>query len=275
MRVKLMVAGCALLVALLAATPVGADRYVERDIEQQDQGDVILTVGEDGSVTQPSGGASGGTLVCQLFAHAPSFEAPTDNPPLATSDLVVDGYYWLTCDDTATDPPVQVVARIFQYVPGETIIGPDELARRARGQLAILYPEPQTSPGHGIDQIVGIETWLWIDDAAWQPISASASIPGLSVTATATPRQVTWDMGDGTTVTCDGPGTVYDPSRSPADQSTDCGHVYQRRGAHTAAATITWMVEWSASDGSGGPLTDVSRTTQFPMTVVERQAVGR
>ena len=82
-------------------------------------------------------------------------------------------------------------------------------------------------------------------------------------------------MDDGTTVVCDGPGTVYDPSRPPADQATDCGHVYQRRGGHTASATITWTVGWSSSDGSGGSLADVSRTTQFPMTVIEHQAVGR
>lgn len=262
----------ALLVFQQAAVgQTGSDKHGRAD--QTESGDVILSVGSDGRVTQPS--PSGGTLVCDLFAYAPSFETPAENPPLASSDLVVEAYYWLTCDDTDVEPPLQIVARIFQYIPGETIIGPDELARRARGQLAVRYPEPQTSPGLLIDQIVGIETWMWIDDAAWQPITATASIPGLSVSATATPRRVTWDMGDGAVVECDGPGTVYDPSRSPSEQSTDCGHVYQRRGEYAASATITWTVEWSASDGSGGPLTDVSRTTQFPMTVVERQAVGR
>ena len=30
--------------------------------------------------------------------------------------------------------------------------------------------------------------------------------------ATATPTKVVWDMGDGSTVTCDGPGTPYDPN---------------------------------------------------------------
>ena len=82
-------------------------------------------------------------------------------------------------------------------------------------------------------------------------------------------------MGDGTRVTCDGPGTPYDDTKPESAQSTDCSHLYQSRGAYTASATITWSVAWSASDGSGGQLADASRTTQFPMNVVERQAVGR
>ncbi|WP_436793884.1 hypothetical protein [Actinospongicola halichondriae] len=255
---------------LLLPANAAADIGGEKNTEQDDRGNVVLTVGVDGSVSQPA--AKGGTLDCLLYAFAPSFESPAENPPLSGEQLVEEQYYWLTCTDAAG---ATVVARLFQYLPGETAITPDELARRARDQLAIRYPEPRTSPGFGVDQIVGIETWMWIDAAAWQPVSATASIPGLSVSATATPRQVTWDMGDGTTVVCDGPGMPYDAGRPIADQSSDCTHVYQRLGARTASATVVWSVEWESSDGGGGTLADASRTTQFPMTVVERQAVGR
>lgn len=238
--------------------------------EQADQGDVVLTVGTDGSVSQPA--PKGGRLDCLLHRHAPSFETPTDNPPLGGDELVEDAYYWLVCTDASGE---QVVARIFQYVPGQSAITPEELARRAREQLAIRYPEPRTSPAISIDQIVGIETWMWIDAAVWQPVTSTAAIPGLSISATATPQRVTWQMGDGATVVCEGPGTPYDDSREFSEQSSDCTHTYQRRGAHTASATVEWSVEWRASDGSGGPLASASRTTQFPMTVIERQAIGR
>jgi hypothetical protein len=241
--------------------------------DPQNNGNVVLTVGSDGSVSQPSSNGSGRALVCDLYAHAPSFEAPAENPPLAGAALVEGQYYWLTCHEEGSE--ALVVARLFVYEPGEPAITPDELARRAQSQLAILYPQPRTSPGIGIDQIVGIDTWMWIDAGDWEPVTATAGIPGLSVTATATPTQVSWDMGDGTTVTCDGPGTPYDPDLEPSDQSTDCSHVYQQRGAHTASATVVWSVAWTASDGSGGVLADASRTTEFPMSVVERQAVGR
>ncbi len=57
-------------------------------------------------------------------------------------------------------------------------------------------------------------------------------------------------MGDGTTVTCHGPGTPYAKSRGKAS-SPDCGHLYERpsytepggrfQGAATAAWTVTWI----------------------------------
>lgn len=259
-----------IVVALLLPVRASADIGGEKRTEQDGDGNVTLTVGADGSVSQPA--ARGGTLDCAVYEFAPSFESPAQNPALAGDQLVEEQYYWLTCTDAAGE---MVVARLFQYQPGETAITADELARRAQDQLAIRYPEPRTSPGFGIDQIVGIETWMWIDAATWQPVSATASIPGLSVSATATPRQVTWDMGDATTVVCEGPGTPYDAERPIVDQSSDCTHVYQRRGAHVASATVVWSVAWRSSDGTSGSLADASRTTQFPMTVVERQAVGR
>jgi hypothetical protein len=49
----------------------------------------------------------------------------------------------------------------------------------------------------------------------------------VSATITATPRSVRWDLGDGTTVECSGPGKPYDLSRPPEGQSTDCRHVYE------------------------------------------------
>lgn len=269
-----LIVGLLLTAFVLAAlaTSVGASGSGDyKRPTQGSDGDVVLTVGRDGSVAQPAPAGGGGTLDCELLLHAPSFETPTENPAPAGTELEEGHYYWLTCTDAAGE---RVVTRFFQYRPGENVIDPAELARRARDQLAIRYPEPRTSPDMTIDQIVGIDTWLWIDPAAWEPVTATASIPGLSISATATPSHVTWDMGDGTVVTCDGPGTPYDDAEPVADQTTDCRHLYQDAGAYTASATVTWTVEWSATDGTGGPLADVSRTTRFPMSVIERQAVG-
>lgn len=36
---------------------------------------------------------------------------------------------------------------------------------------------------------------------------------------------------------------------------------------------MTWSVDWEASTGATGTLTDASRTTTFALTVTERQAV--
>jgi hypothetical protein len=87
-------------------------------------------------------------------------------------------------------------------------------------------------------------------------------------------------MGDGTTVSC-GPGSAYDPARPPADQGSDCTHVYGRAstglpgGAYSVSATVTYEVGWSSSTGSGGSLGGLTRTTTVPVTVTEAQALIR
>ncbi len=86
-------------------------------------------------------------------------------------------------------------------------------------------------------------------------------------------------MGDGETITCDGPGTPYDPAVADEAQSTACSHVYQDTsvdepdGRYAASVTVEWSVDWGSSTGATGTLADASRTTTFALTVTERQAV--
>jgi hypothetical protein len=172
--------------------------------------------------------------------------------------------YWIVCSDG-------YVNRIT-YDPAK-VIDAATLARRAFNELPLLYPRPRTAPPATANQLVGVRTWMWVDANDWRAMSATASIPGLSATVTAQPSTVTWDMGDGTTVTCNGPGTPYDPTKADDAQSTDCGHTYQHDGDYTVLTTIEWTVSWTATNGEGGTLPAVQRSTQFPLTVEQRQAV--
>lgn len=63
--------------------------------------------------------------------------------------------------------------------------------------------------------VVGMPMWMWADPSptTFGPLSASATAGGVTVTATAKVTTVRWAMGDGTTVTCHGPGTPYTPER--------------------------------------------------------------
>ncbi|GJF25027.1 hypothetical protein SHO565_55910 [Streptomyces sp. HO565] len=51
--------------------------------------------------------------------------------------------------------------------------------------------------------------WLWgrQGETTYGPASATASAGAATVTATATVTSIRWTMGDGSTVTCTGPGT--------------------------------------------------------------------
>ena len=156
---------------------------------------------------------------------------------------------------------------------------PVVLARRARSRLVLSPPQIDASPAPGADQLVNLPTWLWIQRSAWRPVSATASVPGVSVTARAAPKQVTWTMGDGSTVVCRGAGTPYRSKDDPHAPSPDCGHTYRRSsagqpsGAYPVSATITWEIRWSGGGQSGTfPALTTTANAQFP--VAESQAVN-
>ncbi|MEW6154219.1 MAG: hypothetical protein AB1673_09565 [Actinomycetota bacterium] len=95
----------------------------------------------------------------------------------------------------------------------------------------------------------------------------------------ATPRSVTWRMGDGSEPVVCGAGTAWDPALREEEQSSDCAHTYRRSSAgqpglaYFASATVTWEATWTASNGESGSLGTASRTTEFRMRVAEGQAV--
>jgi hypothetical protein len=189
-------------------------------------------------------------------------------------------WYYQTC--RYLDTGGLASSNYWQYTPGNpSNPGPDlaALARQAYDEVPLAFPVPVTSPGIDVDQITGLPTWLWLESGSWSEPSARAEIPGFWVEVTAHPERVVWDMGDGETVTCDGPGTPYDPAVADDAQSSDCSHVYQHTsvdepdGQYQASVTIQWSVDWDSSTGAGGVLADASRTTTFALTVTERQAV--
>lgn len=111
-------------------------------------------------------------------------------------------------------------------------------------------------PGKGSIGIVGMPVWMWAanpDSHTVGPLTASASAGGITVTAAARLYRLTWDMGDGTTITCNGAGTPYEASYGNK-QSPDCGHVYQMSsstessGKFKVTATSYWVITW---DGAG------------------------
>jgi hypothetical protein len=184
--------------------------------------------------------------------------------------------YSSSCDDMAATNP----ADIWTYAPGDQAPAPPEpatMAVEASQDVPLLTPMPRTSPPTG-EQVVGLPTWLWIDAAGWDPATATAEVPGLAVTVTATPRHVEWDMGNGDSVTCTGPGTAWDTA-GPDDQATDCSYTYQfvsagrPGGAYTVTTTVVWAVTWEASNGEAGVLPDATRTASVDLVVGERQAV--
>lgn len=124
---------------------------------------------------------------------------------------------------------------------------------------------PENIPGS--IGIIGLPTWMWVADpgeATTGPITRTAALEGYSVTATATMTQVVWSMGDGSSVTCAGPGTPY-ADRYDTQSSPTCGHTYTRMGRYPVTATSYWAVNWEGIGQTGViPLT-FAQTTQIAM----------
>jgi hypothetical protein len=142
-----------------------------------------------------------------------------------------------------------------------------QLAARAVEQLPIRGPEIGMAPAPGTTGLVGLPVWIWtaVTPQTWGPVSATASVPGLSVTAVARAAGVVWDMGDGIRVTCTGPGTPYTRAVGESESPT-CGYRYSRPSsaqpdaAYTVTATTTWEIRWSGG-GQSGQLTQTRSST--------------
>src|SRR5207248_3268020 len=156
------------------------------------------------------------------------------------------------------------------------VVAPEVLARQARSTLALPDVAIRVNPAG--DQLVGLPTWLSLDPTSWRPQSATASVPGVSVTATATPTQAVWSMGDGESVVCHGPGTPWASGTDPMAASPDCGYTYRRSsagapgGAYAVSVTISWSVTWAGA-GQGGTIPGLTTTGAVPVRVAESQAV--
>lgn len=157
---------------------------------------------------------------------------------------------------------------------------PITLAAQAISQLPIRGAQIQTAPNVGGAGLVGLPVWLWttVNTDTWGPQTATASVPGLSVTATANASKIQWVMGDGGSVTCTTPGTPYSAGFG-GKPSPDCGYVYsqssgsQSGGKYTITAVTTWHVIWSGGGQSGA--LDVTRQSTSTLQIQELQVVTK
>jgi hypothetical protein len=153
------------------------------------------------------------------------------------------------------------------------------LAQEAVRKMGLVGPAIGIAPRVGGKSAVGLPVWLWdnVTPTTWGPNTATAAAGGVTVTATGTATQIVWSMGDGSTVTCAGPGTAYQPSFG--DQAPDCGHIYtvtsaaQPGGAYAINATATWVVNWTATTGQQGTIT-VTRQSATTAVIGELQVLN-
>ncbi|MEV3898344.1 ATP/GTP-binding protein [Streptomyces anulatus] len=222
--------------------------------------------GGSGSAATPAG-ASGGSSKPSCTYTKLDPQPPPENAFWKGRDRSEEGaVYGVHC-------PGQQGARTAWIADGQApdaapVIDPEAVARRAAASMKLEGPAV-ASPRAAGKYLVGMPMWMWAapSPSTFGPVSASATAGSVTVTATAKVSQIVWAMGDGTTVTCHGPGTPYTPEQGK-NMSPDCGHRYQRsasdkpNGRYQGTATATWSIAWTAPTlGDEGEFTETRETT--------------
>ncbi|MQA01726.1 MAG: hypothetical protein GEV07_02995 [Streptosporangiales bacterium] len=113
-------------------------------------------------------------------------------------------------------------------------------------------------------------TWFWLDESQHRARSVTARADDVWAKATASAFRLRVDPGDGSApVTCAAPGVAY---AKDADEQDACRHAYKRKGTYTVRVTVSWGADWAGSDGDGGTLPTMTRSTTFQVRVVEARS---
>ncbi|MGW2103734.1 ATP/GTP-binding protein [Streptomyces olivaceoviridis] len=232
--------------------------------------------------TEESGGGSGSASGDDgKYANVCTYKLADPQPPAGSLDW--EGHepgdgavYEQSCTRNGGD--LTIIRMVWQADPPEQeALDPAVLAQRAVDSMTLLGPDI-ASPRAAGKYTVGVPMWMWVNQSAttYGPNTASASAGGITVTATAKVSKIVWTMGDGSSVTCNGPGTPYTSSQDMPESPT-CGHVYSKAsagapsGKFSVTATSTWTINWQGG-GQAGQLTEV-RQTNVQVAVGEVQVV--
>ncbi|MCK1812809.1 hypothetical protein MTQ13_00690 [Streptomyces sp. XM4011] len=171
-------------------------------------------------------------------------------------------------------------------VPGVVDIA--TLAELAYERVRVPDTEIELNPDG--DQTVNLATWVWLDQAAFEPVSVTASLDdyGLWATTTATPTALTIEPGTSDArlhpasgeCAVSGDGSIGEPySRGRSGEEPPCGVTYLRAthatGSYGLTASLTWEISWEGSDGSGATLPSGVFETTHEISVREVQAIVR
>ena len=224
--------------------------------------------GNGKSVTRGAGNGSTGADEASLKNDKADW---SDSPTAAVQNAVCAGAAAATgdagaCRDGTTG---QLNGAAPARVP---LITPGQAGAIAAARLKIPTVAPGIGPSPNLNRwkmaAVGYPLWLWADGPT-QVGPVSDSVAGLSVSLSAEVTSLTFRMGDGTTVTCQGDGDKWTKAVEPGTKAPGCGHTYTKpslpRGNYKVAALTEWAVTWTANGQSGVIDVPAVQTTELPV----------
>lgn len=262
------VAGTTVIALALALSASPAANAGGRVVCNPKTGDCKLVVEKPPTTgTNPGGGGGGTTNTGTGTGGGADEEVLTPEEVCAATQPQVNGQPVGTCGVTA-------VGNATPGTPGgpaAPAVTAAQVAQMAISQLAIRRPKIGSAPctTAGCKGTVGVPVWVWTEP--WRPLTATAAVGGLSVTATARVSNVLWALGDGTVFTCTTAGMAY--KTDFGFSKPDCGHVggYKRAGTYQIGATYQWEISWTGAAAGSTTMQTRSSTPAFPVS--EYQAV--
>ena len=154
----------------------------------------------------------------------------------------------------------------------------DALAR----SLVVRLRLPDATPIFGPDpnnnewKMLAVGFPVWLTTAGPRYRATRVSSDGLTFRLSARLTSTTFNLGDGSRVTCTAM-TPFTASSKAGSASPTCGHVYAKpslpKGSYTVTATANWTVNWSVDGMSGSFPMSYSDSAQLP--IGELQALNR
>lgn len=285
-----------IVVGLVLAVPVGP--ATGQTTGDDDSGDCILGCGyggvsPDGITAEVEFGSPGdGSEVvpigesvfadCSWDRVAAGEELVIGRPDVASINItgsIFDEDHWIVYCPQLSGFDAYTIYPVDDPPPVPII---EDLIADAYARTPVVAFNPITSPDgdETIPLITQMTTFLWVDEAGWvTEVTATASVPGFSVTTTALPRAARWSGGE-EPVWCTGDDMHPYEFGIGGDeaQPSSCSMVYTRSSAvedHRIEVEVVWDVAYACSiPVCGGPLPDITTISTRPVLVDEIQAVN-
>ena len=127
-------------------------------------------------------------------------------------------------------------------------VSPEQLASIAYDRARSLAPEARLEVTPDTVGLTGLPSYFHLDSPP-QPIAATASAGGVTVTAAARPVQYVWDFGDGKNKVTTHSGRAWS-RKKPGNVD----HLYERVGRYELAVEVIWQAQWRVNGGPWQPL---------------------
>lgn len=212
--------------------------------------------------------------------YAAPYDAPPDDPAWQGH---TDGSLWTCSSCESADGAAGCHTQILWTPPGDEPgpPTPGQLATYTVGLMHLAQADVHLAPAPPEPGYVGVENWLWIPEGQWEVLTKSVAAGPTTVTVTAKPVQVAWNLGPAT-ITCDGPGRPWVVGMTSA-ATTTCGYTYdhdsssQPDGYYPISATIRYAVTWACAgtcSDAGGDLGVVNAPAGTSvLRILQRQTV--